>query len=218
MPDACAFMVDELIISFVKATLLIGKGDWDILAGPKQPPSTRPPGLVVNSEPFVNWISGDGKVEPLLLDKDVFGNGTVVMLNTPGHTPGHHVLLVKLQRSGNVLLSGDLAHVRENYDNNVVPVSIPTAPRPWLRTIASSRSRRTSRQPSLYNTIRATLINCRRFLHPRNSHKWRAQGGRISPYCAMRFAYIIAPYHMPISLVVQNEPRRPRAGVAGLLR
>ena len=108
--------------SFPKATLLIGKGDWDILAGPKLPPSVRrPPGDVVNSEPFVNWISGDGKVEPLLLDKDVFGDGTVIMVNTPGHTPGHHVLLVKLPRTGNVLLSGDLAHFRENYDGNGVP-------------------------------------------------------------------------------------------------
>jgi N-acyl homoserine lactone hydrolase len=110
------------VSSFPKATLLIGKDDWDILTGPKLPPSIRrPPGDVVNPEPFANWISGDGKIEPLLLDKDVFGDGTVIMLNTPGHTPGHHVLLVKLPRTGNVLLSGDLAHFRENYDNNVVP-------------------------------------------------------------------------------------------------
>jgi len=108
--------------SFPKATLLIGKSDWDILTGPKLPPSVRRlPGDAVNSEPFVNWISGDGKVEPVLLDTDVFGDGTVIMVNTPGHTPGHHVLLVKLPRTGNVLLSGDLAHFRENYDNNVVP-------------------------------------------------------------------------------------------------
>jgi N-acyl homoserine lactone hydrolase len=107
--------------SFPKATLLIGKGDWDVLTGPKLPPSIRrPPGDIVSSEPLMNWISGDGTVEPVLLDKDVFGDGTVIMLNTPGHTPGHHVLLVKLPRTGNLLLSGDLAHFRENYDNNVV--------------------------------------------------------------------------------------------------
>jgi N-acyl homoserine lactone hydrolase len=106
---------------FPKATLLIGKGDWDVLTGPKLPPSIRrPPGDTVSSEPFTNWISGGGMVEPVLLDKDVFGDGTVIMLNTPGHTPGHHVLLVKLPRTGNLLLSGDLAHFRENYDNNVV--------------------------------------------------------------------------------------------------
>jgi glyoxylase-like metal-dependent hydrolase (beta-lactamase superfamily II) len=70
---------------------------------------------------LTQWISGGGKVEPVQLDKDVFGDGTVMMLNAPGHTPGHHVLLVKLPMMGNVLLSGDLAHFRENYDSNGVP-------------------------------------------------------------------------------------------------
>jgi N-acyl homoserine lactone hydrolase len=100
--------------SFPKATLLIGKGDWDALTSAK-------PGPGVNPEPFANWIKGEGKVEPLPLDKDVFGDGTVMVLNTPGHTPGHHSLMVKLPQTGNVLLTGDLAHFRENYDNNGVP-------------------------------------------------------------------------------------------------
>jgi N-acyl homoserine lactone hydrolase len=100
--------------SFPKATLLIGKGDWDALTSPK-------PAAGVNPEPFANWIKGEGKVEPLALDKDVFGDGTVLMLNTPGHTPGHHSLMVKLPQTGNVLLTGDLAHFRENYENNGVP-------------------------------------------------------------------------------------------------
>ena len=43
------------------------------------------------------------------------------MLNTPGHTPGHHSLLVKLKEMGNVLITGDLAHFHENYDSNGVP-------------------------------------------------------------------------------------------------
>jgi glyoxylase-like metal-dependent hydrolase (beta-lactamase superfamily II) len=42
-------------------------------------------------------------------------------LNTPGHTPGHHSLLVKLREKGNVLLTGDLAHFHENYETNGVP-------------------------------------------------------------------------------------------------
>ena len=40
---------------------------------------------------------------------DVFGDGSVIALNLPGHTPGHMALLVKLA-SGNVMLSGDLYH------------------------------------------------------------------------------------------------------------
>ena len=55
------------------------------------------------------------------LDKDVFGDGSVIMLYTPGHTPGHHSLLVKLPQMGAVLISGDLAHFRENYETNGVP-------------------------------------------------------------------------------------------------
>lgn len=43
-------------------------------------------------------------------DHDVFGDGTVVLKSTPGHTPGHQSLFVKLARTGGVVLSGDLYH------------------------------------------------------------------------------------------------------------
>jgi N-acyl homoserine lactone hydrolase len=102
------------VASFPQATLLIGKGDWETLNEPKPNPG-------VNPANFVHWISGGGKVEPLIGDKDVFGDGSVIMLSTPGHTPGHHSLLVKLRDKGNVLITGDLAHFRENYDSNGVP-------------------------------------------------------------------------------------------------
>ena len=70
---------------------------------------------------FTPWISGGGKVEPQAADKDVFGDGTVMILRTPGHTPGHQSLLVRLKEKGPVILSGDLAHFHENYENNGVP-------------------------------------------------------------------------------------------------
>ena len=100
--------------SFPQATLLIGKGDWDVLTSPKPPGNANP-------APFAHWIGGGGKVEPVPLDKDVFGDGTVIMLATPGHTPGHHSVLVKLRQTGNVLISGDLAHFHENFAANGVP-------------------------------------------------------------------------------------------------
>jgi glyoxylase-like metal-dependent hydrolase (beta-lactamase superfamily II) len=100
--------------SFAKSTLLIGKGDWDVLTSPKPPESANPAN-------FAAWITGGAKVEPVASDKDVFGDGSVIMLYTPGHTPGHHSLLVKLPQMGAVLITGDLAHFRENYDTNGVP-------------------------------------------------------------------------------------------------
>ena len=97
------------VASLPKSTLLIGKGDWDVLIDAN---AAKVAGT--DNANFAHWISGGGKVEPVRLDKDVFGDGTVVMLNTPGHTPGHHVLLVKLKDMGPVILSGDMAHFREN--------------------------------------------------------------------------------------------------------
>jgi len=102
------------VASFPQATLLIGKGDWDALNDTKPNPA-------VNPANFAHWISGGGKVDPVSGDKDVFGDGSVIMLNTPGHTPGHHSLLVKLKDKGNVLITGDLSHFQENYDSNGVP-------------------------------------------------------------------------------------------------
>jgi len=52
-------------------------------------------------------------------DYDVFGDGTVEILKTPGHTPGHQVLLLRL-KSGNVLLSGDLWHLRSDVAGHIV--------------------------------------------------------------------------------------------------
>jgi glyoxylase-like metal-dependent hydrolase (beta-lactamase superfamily II) len=60
-------------------------------------------------------------VELLNGDKDVFGDGSMIILSTPGHTPGHQSLLVKLPQTGAVLLSGDAAHFRDNWDNRRVP-------------------------------------------------------------------------------------------------
>jgi len=54
-------------------------------------------------------------------DRDVFGDGSVTILSTPGHTPGHQSLLVKLPKTGTVVLSGDAVHFMDNWDNRRVP-------------------------------------------------------------------------------------------------
>jgi N-acyl homoserine lactone hydrolase len=54
-------------------------------------------------------------------DRDVFGDGSVVIISTPGHTPGHQSLLVTLPKTGAVVLSGDAAHFKDNWDHRRVP-------------------------------------------------------------------------------------------------
>jgi N-acyl homoserine lactone hydrolase len=48
-------------------------------------------------------------------DHDVFGDGSVTILSTPGHTIGHQSLQLKLPHAGTIILSGDLYHTREAY-------------------------------------------------------------------------------------------------------
>lgn len=96
------------------ATLLIGKGDWDGI-------TASPPMAGANAKGFAEWIAEGRKVEAQSGDKDVFGDGSVVMLRAPGHTPGHSILLVRLKEMGPVLLSGDAVHFLENYKLDGVP-------------------------------------------------------------------------------------------------
>lgn len=60
-------------------------------------------------------LEGDG-------DTDVFGDGSVVIVQAPGHTPGHDVLLVRLPNAGPVLLTGDMWHMAESREQRLVPV------------------------------------------------------------------------------------------------
>lgn len=94
---------------FPGATLLQGKDDWEVIKVWKA------------AEPrYRHWLTGGGKVELVEGDKDVFGDGKVTMINLPGHTEGHHALLVQLA-SGPVLLSGDQYHFTRNRAVGGVP-------------------------------------------------------------------------------------------------
>ena len=61
------------------------------------------------------------KTEILHGDRDVFGDGTVVLKPTPGHTEGHQSLFLKLAKTGPIFLSGDLYHYPEERTLNRIP-------------------------------------------------------------------------------------------------
>ncbi len=54
-------------------------------------------------------------------DHDVFGDGTVRLISTPGHTPGHQVLLLKLAKTGSLIFSGDLVHLQISWERRIIP-------------------------------------------------------------------------------------------------
>ena len=61
------------------------------------------------------------KIQYIEGDHDVFGDGSVVLLSTPGHTPGHQSLYVKLAHTGGVVVSGDLYHYPAEADAGKMP-------------------------------------------------------------------------------------------------
>lgn len=97
---------------FPGARLLIGEPDFELLARGAQ---------YGQRDDIGPWLTNTANVDRIVGDKDVFGDGTVVMLATPGHTPGHHSLLIRLKQFGPVILSGDLWHFTEQVSHNGVP-------------------------------------------------------------------------------------------------
>ena len=88
---------------YAGSTFLVHQGDWDLMFGPNV--KTVNPAYAAIKKEKTKIIDGD---------YDVFGDGTVMLLATPGHTPGHQSVYVKLPKTGGVVLSGDLYHYAED--------------------------------------------------------------------------------------------------------
>ncbi len=98
---------------FPGAKLVMGAADLAAL-------SATPPNPNLKPDLLRHWLKGGGKLVKAAGDVDIFHDGRVMMLTTPGHTPGHAALLVRLA-SGPVLLTGDLYHFAEQVKNRGVP-------------------------------------------------------------------------------------------------
>ena len=98
---------------FAGATWIVQKAERDFMFGDK------PQGII---QPATYSALKTSKTKILDdEDFDIFGDGTVVVKTTPGHTPGHQVLFVKLARTGPILLAGDLYHYPEEIATGKTP-------------------------------------------------------------------------------------------------
>lgn len=128
--------------SFPRATLLIGAADFAAL-------KSNPLPFAVDPAPLKPWLDGKAKTETVTGDRDVFGDGSVVVLAAPGHTPGETALLVRLPKTGAVLLSGDVVHFAEQWAHR----GVPTFNADRADTLASME-----RLQAIATELKATLI------------------------------------------------------------
>lgn len=97
------------------ATWLVNQTEYDYMF-PADGAPPADPSLAANFalfKPMETQIINDGH--------DVFGDGSVVIFQTPGHTPGHSSLQLTLPETGPVLLTGDLYHRSESRALGRVP-------------------------------------------------------------------------------------------------
>ncbi|MEJ2413919.1 MAG: N-acyl homoserine lactonase family protein [Sulfurimonas sp.] len=55
-------------------------------------------------------------------DFDFFDDGSVLLISTPGHSPGHQSLIVKLPKTGTVFISGDCFVTYKHKENYGIPI------------------------------------------------------------------------------------------------
>jgi N-acyl homoserine lactone hydrolase len=104
---------------FAGSTWIVQKGDRDPILAPR--PDPQPATGRVGDPKFFEGLEKSKAIVLNNEDHDVFGDGTVVIKTTPGHTPGHQALYLKLAKTGNVLLSGDLYHYPEEITYKKIP-------------------------------------------------------------------------------------------------
>ena len=99
--------------AFANAIWIVQKAERDFMF------SDKPQGII---QPAQYSALRNAKTELLNdADFDVFGDGSVVVKSTPGHTPGHQVVFVRLPKTGPVLLAGDLYHYPEERTTGRIP-------------------------------------------------------------------------------------------------
>ncbi len=99
---------------FTGATLYIQQAEYDIAFGPEAVSKWN---FEVTSYDKLRA----NKTVKLNGDHDIFGDGSVLIIATPGHTPGHQSLMVRLPKTGPVILTGDMVHLQDNWVNRRVP-------------------------------------------------------------------------------------------------
>lgn len=104
---------------FPNATLIIQKAELEAMADTKVASEHY-----IDNALFSSHVSGKTlkRVKVIDGDVDLFGDGTLRTIQTPGHTPGSMALLLNLKNSGPYILSGDQWHFTENYERKQVPI------------------------------------------------------------------------------------------------
>jgi N-acyl homoserine lactone hydrolase len=86
----------------------------------KEAEAARAPGAAASGYLAAEWEQS-APTDLLDGERDLFGDGRIVLLPLPGHTPGTTGALVALERSGTFLLASDTVSLRATLDSGIIP-------------------------------------------------------------------------------------------------
>jgi N-acyl homoserine lactone hydrolase len=128
--------------------LLMQKAEYEFaFAAGKQPP-----------------FSPSHPVEKVDGEKDVFGDGSLRIVPTPGHTPGHQSLVVRLAKTGTLVLSGDAVQVGEQLDRyKAAPASYDERLVAGIRTVADLAAKNNAKVWYSHDTAQTQQLRSQKF-------------------------------------------------------
>jgi glyoxylase-like metal-dependent hydrolase (beta-lactamase superfamily II) len=100
---------------FPNATFLVERREWDAA----QRGGFRQGYHGPHFDPQLDWRAIDVEHEA-----DLFGDSSVVLLHTPGHTPGHLSLLLRLESGERLLLTADAAYAKQTLADRWLPLFV----------------------------------------------------------------------------------------------
>jgi N-acyl homoserine lactone hydrolase len=98
---------------FAGSTWIVQQAEYDVMFSDKQ--------VGIRTPDSYKDLKNAKRITLNNEDRDVFGDGSVVIKTAPGHTPGHQMLFLKLKKFGPLLLMGDLYHFPEEKTLDRVP-------------------------------------------------------------------------------------------------
>ena len=95
-------------------------GKATIMAHAREIEAANAPGAEAAGYLRADWDHGQ-KTDAVNGERDVFGDGRLVLIPLPGHTPGTMGAKVNLDSGGSFLLASDAVSLRQNLDADTVP-------------------------------------------------------------------------------------------------
>jgi N-acyl homoserine lactone hydrolase len=119
---------------FPRATFLVQKAEMEAARRPGFAPGYNPSPLDFDHPLDYQMVDGE---------HDVFGDGSVILFPTFGHTPGHQSLRVRAGKGADLVCAADACYTRENMDRDVLPRILWNGPtmRESLATLRRLRDR-----------------------------------------------------------------------------